>query len=224
MEPARTRACLYYRVSKGDGSQTTANQYPEVQQIARDRGLDVVAVYEDHESAVRRRPQFEKLMLDARRGAFKVVVVWSLDRLGRGFGAFDAFRTLSSVGVRVLSCREPWTEAQGPALDLLVSVMSWSSGFERERLVERTRAGLERARRQGRRIGRPRVVINIEKAIQLREQGLGLRSAAAKLGVGASTLGRLLRAYDAVHRGGAACADTGVTNPGSQLPGITMAA
>lgn len=224
MEPAGIPACIYYRVSKSDGTQSTLNQQPEVQALVKARGLTLVEVYEDRESAVRHRPQFEKMMLDAKRGVFKVVVCWSLDRLGRGLSAFDAFRALSSVGVRVVSVKEPWTEAQGPALDLLVSVMAWTSGFERERMIERTKAGLDRARRQGKRIGRPPVSIDIEKAVRLREEGFGLRSAASKLGIGASTLGRLLRGYDAVRRGSEPRAVIGVANPGSQAPGMTMAA
>jgi DNA invertase Pin-like site-specific DNA recombinase len=85
---------------------------------------------------------------EARRGRFKVLVIWSLDRLGRGFACFDAYRELAQLGVTVVSVREPWTEADGPARELLVSVMSWVSGFERQRLVKRTKAGMERARRQ----------------------------------------------------------------------------
>jgi hypothetical protein len=72
------------------------------------------------------------MMSYAKRGRFRVVVVWSLDWLGRRFECFDAYRALAQVGVDVMSCREPWTECEGPARDLLVSVMAWRRGSSRE--------------------------------------------------------------------------------------------
>jgi DNA invertase Pin-like site-specific DNA recombinase len=128
--------------------QTVQNQKPETEELAAARGFNVVETYVDHESAVKRRPGYERMLTDARRGRFKVVVCWSLDRLGRGFSCFDAFRDLARIGVRVVTVREPWTEQEGPALELLVAVMAWVSGFERQRLIERISAGLERVRKE----------------------------------------------------------------------------
>lgn len=215
-----TKAAIYLRVSKKDGSQSVENQRPEVDQLAAGRGFQIVEVYEDRESAVRRRPAFERMMADARKGRFRVLIIWGLDRLGRGFTCFDAFRELARVGVKVISVREPWTEADGPALELLAAIMSWVSGFERQRLIERTRAGLDRARAQGKVIGRPRAHVDLVEAVALRGRGVGLRDAARKLGVGASTLSRALRAHDAV----AACADKGDASGSSQPCGTSMAA
>lgn len=217
---ASTTAALYLRVSKKDGSQSVENQRPEVEHLAHARGFQIVEVYEDRESAIRRRPAFERVMADAKKGKFKVLVIWGLDRLGRGFTCFDAFRELAHVGVKVVSVKEPWTEADGPALELLAAIMSWVSGFERQRLIERTRAGLDRARAQGKVIGRPRARIDLAKAVALRDGGLGLREAAVKLGVGASTLSRALRAHDAL----TGCADKGVASEPLQPLGTTMAA
>jgi hypothetical protein len=85
--------------------------------------------------------------------------------------AGEARRDLARIGVTVVTVREPWTEADGPARDLLVAVMSWVSGFERQRLIERVHAGLARARREGKRLGRPVTRPAPVLVTQLREGG-----------------------------------------------------
>lgn len=186
------RAALYLRVST-DRGQTVQNQVFEVQQLALARGFEGV-VFEEVESALRRRPVFDGLMAEARAGRVQAICVWSLDRLGRGFSCFDTFRELSRLGVRVLSVREPWTDTDGPARDLLVAVMSWVSGFERQRLVERTKAGLERARRQGKKLGRPRLSpLKLSAAADDVAAGMSQRGAARKRGFSEAALRAFLR-------------------------------
>jgi len=225
------KCAIYVRVSKADGSQTVANQEPEVRAAALARGFEIVETFEDRESAMRHRPAFDRMMAAARRGSYSAIVVWSLDRLGRGFACFDTYRALSNYGVTVVSVREPWSEVEGPQRDLLAAIMAWVGGFERQRLVERTRAGLDRARRQGKRLGRPKARVDIQKALQLRQQGLGLRAVAREVGCGASTLSRLLGASKALAgRDGQAlstptipvgvCSQDGVGNPASPSPEI----
>lgn len=215
------RAALYVRVSKSDGSQTSANQLPELQAVAAARGVTIVATYSDAESAMRRRPAFERMMADARRGSFDVVFVWALDRLGRGFECLDTYRSLAAMNVRVLSLREPWTQVEGPARDLLVSVMSWVSGFERQRLIERTRAGMARARAQGHRIGRPPVIVDLRRAVELRDRGQGARAIARALGVGATTVRKALRAHDDLRRNGATESVDSARKGGAVLDGVS---
>jgi DNA invertase Pin-like site-specific DNA recombinase len=163
--------------------------------LVKARGWELVEVFEERASAYGRRPAFSAMMEAARRGLFRYCAVWSLDRLGRGLGAFDTYRQLSGqYGVTIASVREPWTEVEGPQRDLLCAVASWVAGYERSRLVERTLAGMARARREHRRIGRPPVVVDVQKALQLRAQGLGLRAVAKQLGCGATTISRVLKA------------------------------
>jgi hypothetical protein len=78
----------------------------------------------------------------------------------------------------------------------LIAIFGWLAQQERERLIERTKAGLERARRQGRRIGRPRAHVDVAKALALRGEGKSIRQAASVLGVGAATLHRALRTHE----------------------------
>ena len=117
------------------------------------------------------------------------------NRLGRGFACFDLFRELSRLGVRILSVREPWTDVDGPARELLAAVMAWVSGFERDRLIQRTVAGLERARREGKKLGRPRASpLKLAAAARLVADGASIRMAAKQGGVSFETLRRHLHA------------------------------
>jgi putative DNA-invertase from lambdoid prophage Rac len=195
-------AVVYLRVSKKDGSQTTDNQRPEVEALAASRGLTIVASYEDHESGVKRRPGLEQMLTALRKGQHGVsptLVIWSLDRLGRGLsGCFDVYRQFVHLGVRVTSVRESWLDVDGPTKELLVAVMSFVSGWERDRLVERTKAGLDRARKNGTPLGRPRTRLSAEDmrlVMELRAAGWGTRRIAPELGskVAPSTLDKVLK-------------------------------
>jgi len=186
-------AALYLRVSTDD--QTTENQVAEVRALLEARGYPTPVVFEETGSAVRHRPVFEKMMAEARSGRLSAICVWSLDRLGRGFAAFDTFRELSRLNIRLLSVREPWTDVDGPARELLAAVMSWVSGFERQRLVERTKAGLERAKRQGKKLGRPRLSpVKLAAAKADVEAGMSQRGAARNRGISEAALRAYLRA------------------------------
>src|SRR5437868_10805782 len=193
--PNPCRAALYLRVSTD--TQTTENQRPDLAQLARTRGWDIVRVYEETGSAAKQRPAFDRMMLDATRGHFNVLAVWSLDRLGRSMQAnLATVLELDRLGVLVVSVRESFLDTSGPVRPLLIAIFGWLAQQERERLIERTKAGLERARRQGRRIGRPRAVVDVAKALALRTQGKSIREVALVLGVGAATLHRALRSEE----------------------------
>jgi DNA invertase Pin-like site-specific DNA recombinase len=185
------RCALYLRVSTV--GQTIENQRPDLERVVATRGLRIVATYEEHASAVKKRPAFDAMMAAAHRGAFDVLGVWALDRFGRSMvGNVQAVLDLERSGVRVLSVREPWTDASGPVRDLLVAVFGWVAEQERARLIERTKAGLERARREGKRIGRPPRAFDLATAWRLRDEGASLRTIAMKLHVPRATLGRAL--------------------------------
>ena len=142
----------------------------------------------------------DRLLLDAHRGEFEVLVIWALDRLGRSLADNVALVSkLSDCGVRIVSVQESWMDTGTPVRDLLLSIFSWIAEMERERLRERTRAGLERARAQGKQIGRPRAQVDMEEALRLLdEEGLSYRKAAKRLGLGASTLHRLVTEHRAL--------------------------
>jgi putative DNA-invertase from lambdoid prophage Rac len=187
------RAAVYLRVSSD--RQTVENQRPEVTQLARARGLDVVTVYEEQQSAAKHRPQYEQMLKDARRGKFSTLVVWALDRFGRSMvGNLSDVLELDRIGVTVVSVRESWLDTGGPVRSLLIAIFSWVAEQERARLIERTKAGLESARRRGAKIGRPRRRVDVEWARELRAEGLSLRQVAAQMSVPVATLSRALSA------------------------------
>ena len=192
------RAAIYLRVSKSDGSQNIDNQRPEVEQLARARGIDVVHVYEESASAAKHRPEYEAMLKDARRGKWNVVVVWALDRFGRSMvGNLQDVLELDRVGVTVVSVRESWLDTGAPVRTLLIAIFSWVAEQERARLIERTKAGLARARKRGAKIGRPRRAFDVNRARELRAAGMSLRKVAVELGVPQATLVRALARAEA---------------------------
>jgi putative DNA-invertase from lambdoid prophage Rac len=183
------RAAIYLRVSSD--TQTTECQRPDVERIANSRSLSVTAVYEEQASAAKRRPEYEKMMRDAKRGTFDVLVVWALDRFGRSMtGNLADVLELDRIGVQVVSVRETWLDTGGPVRNLLIAIFSWVAEQERSRLVERTKAGLAAARRRGVRIGRPRARLDQDELLELREQGWPVAKLAKYFGVGTSTVQR----------------------------------
>lgn len=189
--PRGKRAVIYLRVSTD--KQTTANQRPEVERLAAARELEIVRVFEEVESAAKRRPEFEAMLASAHRGDFDTVIVWALDRFGRSMmGNVADVLALDQRGVEVLSVREPWLDTRGPVRQLLLAIFGWVAEQERARLIERTHAGLARARAAGKVLGRRRRYVDVERAQELAASGFSLRQIAKELGIGLGTLHRAL--------------------------------
>jgi DNA invertase Pin-like site-specific DNA recombinase len=149
----RSKTAVYFRVSTA--LQNNACQKPDVHALLTARGLTPDLVYEERASAVKFRPQFEKMMEDAEEGAFDTLVIWALDRFGRSLaGNINDFMALDKMGVKVISVREPWMDTTGPIRELLIAIFSWAAQQERTRLIERTKAGIAHARRNGKSWGR----------------------------------------------------------------------
>jgi DNA invertase Pin-like site-specific DNA recombinase len=160
MKPNAKRAAFYLRVSTHE--QTTANQIPALEQIARARGLEVVEVFKETESAAKARPEFDRMMQAAHRGEFGTLLIWALDRLGRSMiGNVQDVTKLDRWGVNVISYTESWLELGGPMRGLILAIFSTFAEAERSRLIERTIAGQARARAEGKSIGRPRARVDV---------------------------------------------------------------
>jgi len=185
------RCAVYLRVSTD--RQQVQNQVAEVQQLAAARGYQPV-VYEEVESAAKVRPVLDQMLADVRAGRLQAVAVWALDRLHRSMtGAINTVLELDRLGVPVLSVREGWLDTSGPVRPLLVAIFGWVAEQERTRLIERTKAGLERARREGKPLGRPRASpLKVAAAVERVRAGASLREAADASGVGYGTLRRAL--------------------------------
>jgi DNA invertase Pin-like site-specific DNA recombinase len=186
------RAALYVRVSSE--RQTTANQLPGLKKYAKARDLRIVATYEESVSAVKVRPQYDAMLAAAHRAEFDTLLVWSLDRFGRSaIGNLEAVLELDGKGVHVVSLQEQWLEMQGPVRQLLIFIISWVAEQERARLIERTHAGIARARAEGKHIGRPRKHVSAALAHGLELGGRTRAEVARELGVSESTLRRQVK-------------------------------
>jgi putative DNA-invertase from lambdoid prophage Rac len=159
------KAGIYMRVSTT--KQDAENQRPELEQLALARRWSA-EFHEETESGAKVRPILDGLCDRAVKGQVGAVVVWSLDRLGRNAAEVIArVNRLLAANVRVVSLREPWLEQDGPARELLLFIFAWVAQQERRRLIERTNAGLDKARAKGTRLGRPVVPLAALEAAYL---------------------------------------------------------
>jgi len=152
------KVCIYCRVSSGE--QNPTNQSEVLTDWAKQRGFEVVKLYEERESAwkVGHQRELSRLLEDARKRRFEAVLVWALDRLSREgpLAILTLVSRLKSHGVRVISYQESWTEAPGELGELLYALTGWVARMESQRRSERTKAGLARAIAQGKKLGRPK--------------------------------------------------------------------
>lgn len=181
------RAAVYARVSTAE--QTTANRLSELKQFVLQRGWQLTEFIDEGVSGVKAsRPALDRLLSLARRRQIDVLVVWSLDRVGRSVKHLATLLDdLHALGVGFVSLREglDWTTPSGRLQAQLLAIIA---EFERERLRERVHAGLARARREGKRLGRPPRPITTWELTQVAH--LSVRAAARELKVSASALHR----------------------------------
>ncbi len=183
------KAAIYARVSTVD--QEPENQLQELRRYVQARSWSAVEYVDRGVSGAKdRRPALDAIVQDARRRRFDVLVCWRLDRLGRNLKhLITLLDDLQVLGVAFVSLAEG-IDATTPAGKLQMHILGAIAEFERARIQERVMAGLQRARAQGVRLGRPRRRIDPERLATV--AGLPEREAARQLGVPRSTLQRLM--------------------------------
>ena len=187
------RAALYCRVSTVD--QHPETQLGELRQFAANKGFSVVGEYTDHGySGVRaRRPELDRMMDDARRHRFDVLLVWSCDRLARSTKhLLQTIDELNGMGIQFLSQREA-IDTEGPLGRAILVIVSAMAELERCILIERVRAGMRRARLEGRQIGRARLDVNREQVVLDRRSGMSLTQVAKKHRISRASVCRLMK-------------------------------
>jgi DNA invertase Pin-like site-specific DNA recombinase len=153
----------------------------KLMRLARAHGLDPV-IYQEPGPGRRRRPVFEQMMTDAREGTVAAVCVARLDDLGRRFSCCEAVRELATLNVPIYSVNEPWAEAA--PREFLAAFMAWAGKVQSDHQREKTKNGLERARRRGVHIGRPRLSPHkLQEAAADVAGGMSQRAAAKKAGI-----------------------------------------
>jgi DNA invertase Pin-like site-specific DNA recombinase len=196
------RAVLYLRVSTTD--QTTANQERELREIAERAGWEVVKVYKDHgisgAKGREKRPAFDALCRDASTRQFDVVMAWSVDRLGRSLQDLIAFLSELHALKVDLFLKSQGIDTTTPGGKAMFQMMGVFAEFERSIIQERVRAGLRRAKQEGKRLGRLRIAAELQARIlaALKAPGRteGVRKIAKRFGVDPSTVQRISRPFD----------------------------
>jgi DNA invertase Pin-like site-specific DNA recombinase len=183
------RAALYCRVSTTE--QTNANQLLQLRQFAQSQAWNVVAEYCDEISGAKgekNRPAFREMFVAASRREFDVLIFWSLDRLSREgvLPTLQYLNRLSSYGIKWRSFTELYIDSCGVFADAVISIMAVIARQENIRRSERTKAGLARARAQGRPLGRRRVQVDRDLIQQLRAAGLSWDAISVETGISRS--------------------------------------
>lgn len=193
------KTALYARVSTRDKGQDTENQLIQLRTFAESQGWTVKAEYVDRASGKRSdREQFQKMFAAASRREFDVLLFWSLDRLSREgtVETLNHLQRLTGYGVNYRSFTEQYLDSTGIFKEAVIGILAAVAKQERVRLSERTIAGLERAKAQGRVGGRPKTEDNAKvlKALcSLREKGKSIRQIAVELGIGPGTVQKLVK-------------------------------
>ena len=192
------RAALYTRISTHD-QQTLPLQQEALREYATRRGWDVVREVSEVASgapAVKgpQRPQRDALVLAAKRRQVDAILVWRLDRWGRSVADLvGSLAELEAVGVAFVSVTEALdlTTPAGRAMAAMVAVFA---PFEREILKERVKAGIAQAKAKGKPMGRPQTAAKQTQTIRaLHAQGVSQAQIARQLGIGRTSVRRLLR-------------------------------
>jgi DNA invertase Pin-like site-specific DNA recombinase len=192
------RAALYLRVSTTDG-QTTENQRMALVRVAGHRGWEIVQTYEDvgisGAKARDQRPAFNQMLKDAVRGRFQVLMVWSIDRLGRSvLHVASAMAEMEAAGVALYSDQQA-IDSTSPFGKAMMQMACVFGELEREMIRARVVAGLNRVREQGiKKLGRPQVGRKIEESIRRQlGAGHGILKVAKLVGCGSGTVQRIKR-------------------------------
>jgi DNA invertase Pin-like site-specific DNA recombinase len=188
------RAALYVRVSTD--RQTVENQELQLRQVAERRGWQVVEVYSDAGVSGakdrRQRPGLDRMLSDASRRKFDVVMAWAIDRVGRSLiDLLGTIQHLEACGVDLYLDQQN-IDTTTPMGKLIFQITGAFAEFERSMIRQRIHAGLQRARKAGKVLGRARIDPAIEVAIRRSlEKGRGIRETAREMGVGHGTIQRI---------------------------------
>src|SRR5580700_8004950 len=165
------RAAIYTRVSCGD--QHPETQLYDLRELAKQRRYEIVHEYTDTISGTRsKRPGLDQLLADARRHRFDIVLVSAFDRVARNVRHFlEVLDELNHLGIEFVSLREN-IDTGGPLGRAMVVIVGAIAQVERQAIVERVKAGMRRARLEGRQIGR--APLSVDRRALLRDRGRGM--------------------------------------------------
>ena len=177
---------------------SSLDQHPETQlydlrQMAAQRGYEIVHEYVDRISGAKvRRPGLDEMMRDARRGRFDIVLVWASDRIARSVKHFlEVLDELNRLNIEFVSFREQ-IDTGGPLGRAIVVIIGAIAELERNLIIERVKAGMRRAKLEGRHIGRKPLDIDREAVVQDRRRGMSLGQIARAHGISRATVHKVV--------------------------------
>jgi DNA invertase Pin-like site-specific DNA recombinase len=179
------RTAIYARVSTANNGQDPKMQTRELQEYCERRGWKVSGEYVDEgiSGAKDSRPELNKLMADAHRRRFDAIVVWRFDRFARSVShLLRALETFKALGVEFVSLSEQ-VDTSTPTGKMVFTVLGAVAELERSLIAERVKAGLRNARAKGKRLGRPRVIVDAARIGTLRAHGRTWREITAEMGI-----------------------------------------
>lgn len=183
------RVAAYARVSTMNG-QHPEMQLAELREYAARRGWTITEEYVDEgvSGSKESRPALNRLTADAHRRKFDAILVWKIDRYGRSLKHLvNALSDLDAYGVAFISIRDN-LDLSTPSGRLMFQVIAAMAEFELALTRERVVSGLAHARAQGKQLGRPRRVVDRDRVVRMKAEGMSLRDIADKLGVGYGTI------------------------------------
>jgi len=185
------KVCLYVRVSTQ--TQTTENQIQALREVADRSGYEIVKIYADDGISGSKgredRPALNQMMKDAVNRQFEMVMCWSIDRLGRSItNLIEIMNELNELKIDMFFSQQS-IDTQTSSGRMIFGIFSSLASFEREMIRERVMAGLDRARKNGVKLGRPSTVNDgVRNAVLiLKDKGVGVRETCRKLGIGCAT-------------------------------------
>jgi DNA invertase Pin-like site-specific DNA recombinase len=195
--PAGVIAAIYARVSTED--QSYDMQLTELRAYAKRMGWEVVE-YQEKASSVKKRPQFDRMMADARLKKFDIVLVWAVDRFARSIKQLlDMVLELDRVHVRFVAMTQNIdSDEKNPMGRFMLTLFGALAQLERDMILKRVQAGIREAKRKGVHCGRPKKVFRRDQVIELHQQGLSQRAIARHFGVDKNTIRDVLRGGEKV--------------------------
>ncbi len=186
------RAALYVRVSTAD--QNLDSQLLDLRAMAGQRKLEIVAEYSDKISGAKsKRPGLDQLMADARRGKFDVLLIWAFDRIARSTRHFlEVLDELNHLNIEFVSFREN-IDTGGPLGRAMIVIIGSIAELERNLIKERVKAGMRRARFEGRRIGREPLNVDGYALVRDRDRGMSLTDLAKTYRISRASVCRVLK-------------------------------
>ena len=202
------RIGIYARVSTADKDQNPETQLLPLREFVAAQGWTAAGEYVDYASAtdLRGRKAWRRLLDDAAKRRVDLVLVWRLDRAFRSVAhASTTLEQLRHAGVGLRSLTEPWADTTSPQGELVFNLLATFAQFERSLIAERVKAGMARAKQQGKHVGRPARLNGDLDALrpEIEAGRLSRRQAAKRLGVTVSTVSRSLVRTQRFRTGGA---------------------